>query len=133
VKRYAVVLRAYMVAALAMSVGLLVKASAPPLPVVGSADVEVVRAIKLRRPCHKANEWSGAPVAHLRCSVPVWPPFAPCNICPYIAPLTYIPYGFDLLPQNPADAAHNDTIAPALADRTRASAECGTPCEESSK
>jgi hypothetical protein len=114
VKRYVVVLRVYVVAALAMSAGLLVKASAPPLPVVGNADVEVARAIKLRGPCHKANEWSA--VAHPRCSVPVWPPFAPCNICPYIAPLTYVPYGFDPFPQNPADAAHDDAVPCSLTD-----------------
>jgi hypothetical protein len=117
VKRYAVVLRVYMVAALAMSVGLLVKGSAPPLPVVRSADVEVVRAIKLRRPCHKTNEWSGAPIAHLHSSAPVWPPSVPCNICPYIAPLTHIPYGFDLFPQNAADAAHGDAVPCPLTDR----------------
>lgn len=128
-KRYAFVLRVYRVAALAMSVGLLVKALAPPLPVVRSADVEVDRAIKLRWPCHKANEWSGAPVAHLCCSVPIWPPFAPCEMCPYIVPLAYIPHGFDLFPQNAADAAHDDTISSALADRTGPARDRGTPCQ----
>jgi hypothetical protein len=113
VKRYAIVLRVYMVAAIAMSLGLLVKASAPPLPVVRSADVAAVRAIDLSRNCHKASEWPGA---RLRCSVPAWPPFAACHIRPYIAPLT-IPHGFDLFPKNAADAARDDTIPCWLTDR----------------
>src|SRR5580704_237796 len=105
-----------MVAALAMSVGLLVKASASPPPIVRSTDVGAVRAIKLRRPRHKANGWSGAAVAHLCCSVPIWPPFGPGNMCRYIVTLRYIPYGFDLFPQNAADAAHDDAVLCSLID-----------------
>ena len=90
-KRNAVVLRVYVVAALAMSVGLLVKASAPPLPVVRSAGGEAVRAIK---PPQRS----------------VSPPHAPCNTCPYIAPFAYVPYGLDPFPQNATDAARGDAV-----------------------
>lgn len=87
-KRNAVALRVYVVAALAMSVGLLVKASAPPLPVVRGAGVDAARAIK---PPQRS----------------VSPPYAPCNTCPYIAPFAYVPYGLDPFPQNATVAAHD--------------------------
>ena len=60
-KRYAIVLRVYMVAAMTMSLGLLVKASAPPLPVVRSAESQLsersnCRGIAIKRTNGRARQ-----------------------------------------------------------------------------